>query len=67
VTWYYDGIEVGNVSSGILADPMFIVLSMGYPSYSAGNDGTPTVNASGPTGFGVVPQQITDYVRVWSP
>jgi hypothetical protein len=67
VTWYYDGVEVGTVSAGILANAMFIVLSMGYPSYSSANNSTPTTNAPGPGGFGIVPQQITDYVRVWSP
>jgi hypothetical protein len=46
---------------------MFIDLSMGFPSYGDTNDSAPTVNASGPSGFGMVPQQITDYVRVWSP
>jgi hypothetical protein len=67
VTWYYDGVDVGRVSSGILSDPQFIILSMGYPSHDGSNDWAPTVDASGPAGFGKVPEQITDYVRVWSP
>jgi Glycosyl hydrolases family 16 len=67
VDYFYDGTLVGSITSGILSDPMYIVLSMGYPAGSAGNNWTPTVNASGPSGFGQVPQQVTDYVRVWSP
>ena len=66
-TFYYDGALVGSVTSGILSDPMFIDLSMGYPASDMANNWAPTVNASGPSGFGQVPQQITDYVRVWSP
>jgi len=53
VTWYYDGVDVGTVSSGITGSPMSIVLDLAVDS---GQYGGPL---QAPATLRV------DYVRVW--
>ena len=50
VTYYYDGIKVGTITTGITGAPMYIILGLGTDPSN-----TVTVPAS----------QRTDYVRVW--
>ncbi|MCG6500424.1 family 16 glycosylhydrolase, partial [Kitasatospora sp. A2-31] len=50
VTYYYDGVKVGQITSGITSAPMYLILNN-------------AVYASGPT---VTPADMqVDYVRVW--
>jgi beta-glucanase (GH16 family) len=51
VTYYYDGVEVGQITSGVTLSPMYLILD-----YAVGGSGGPTV----------VPSTMdVDYVRVW--
>jgi uncharacterized protein YktA (UPF0223 family) len=51
VTWYYDGVEVGQLSSSHLVQPHYLVMNIINPTH-----GEPLV----------VPNEMTvDYVRVW--
>jgi beta-glucanase (GH16 family) len=51
VTWYYDGIPVGTVSSGITSDPMFLAIDLAADTIYGGP---------------VTPGTLeVDYMRVW--
>jgi len=52
ITYYYDGVKVGQLTHGITSMPMYLILGLGYGG-----------NGAGPL---VVPAtQRTAYVRVW--
>ncbi|WP_257153895.1 glycoside hydrolase family 16 protein [Streptomyces lunaelactis] len=50
VTYYYDGKQVGQITTGITSSPMFLILNNGV--YSSPTTVTPA-------------DMMTDYVRVW--
>jgi beta-glucanase (GH16 family) len=52
LTYYYDGVEVGSVSSGVLGNPVYLILN-----HSVNTDWTPAT-------FGE--PFLVDYARVWS-
>jgi beta-glucanase (GH16 family) len=51
VTYYYDGVEVGKITTGITAAPMYLILN----NSASASMGGPTVSAD----------MKVDYVRVW--
>ena len=53
VTFFYDGVQVGRITSGIASSPMYIVLNLGVSSAVSG----PVTLPSG---------MLVDYVRVLS-
>jgi beta-glucanase (GH16 family) len=52
VTYYYDGKQVGQITSGITSAPMYLILNHGISSQHGG----PTVSSA---------DMMVDYVRVW--
>ncbi len=54
VTYSYDGIVVGSITSGITSSPMFLILNL-----AVGGWGMPTSASSYPA------RMLVDYVRVW--
>lgn len=52
VTYYYDGKQVGQITSGITSSPMYLILNNAISSQHGG----PTVTPA---------DMMTDYVRVW--
>lgn len=52
ITYYYDGVQVGQLTSGITSSPMYLILGLGY---GGGQGGPLTVPAT----------QRVAYVRVW--
>jgi len=51
VTYFYDGVQVGRITQGITAAPMFVVLNLGLSSTTSG----PVTLQS---------EMLVDYVRV---
>jgi beta-glucanase (GH16 family) len=52
VTWYYDGVDVGSVTSGITSSPMYLLLTLAVDHTYGGPVLTPAT-------------MRIDYVRVW--
>ena len=52
VTYYYDGKQVGQITTGITSSPMYVILNNGVSTEHGG----PTVTPA---------DMMTDYVRVW--
>ncbi|WP_324983850.1 glycoside hydrolase family 16 protein [Streptomyces sp.] len=52
VTYYYDGKQVGQISTGITSSPMYLILNNGVSTEHGGPILTPA-------------DMMTDYVRVW--
>lgn len=52
VTFYYDGKQVGQITSGITSKPMFLILNYGISEEHGGPLVTPA-------------DMMVDYVRVW--
>jgi beta-glucanase (GH16 family) len=53
VTYYYDGVEVGKIASGITSSPMYLILNNGISD-----------SIGGPTHVGS--EMLVDYVHVYS-
>jgi beta-glucanase (GH16 family) len=51
VTYYYDGVKIGQITTGITTSPQYLILN-----YSQGAYGGPTI---------VPAEVLVDYVRVW--
>jgi len=64
VTYYYDGVEVGNITSGITSSPMFMILNDGVSSRIGGPTHVPSdmmvdwvhVYSNDPTAHAVAPE-----------
>ncbi len=53
VTYFYDGVQVGRITSGITSSPMYVVLNLGLSSTVSGPVSVPS-------------EMLVDYVRVMS-
>ncbi len=52
ITFYYDGVKVGQTTTGVTSQPQYLILGLGYGGGGAGELVTPA-------------SQRTAYVRVW--
>jgi beta-glucanase (GH16 family) len=51
VTFFYDGVNVGSITQGITASPMYLILNLGISSEHGGDTVLPS-------------EVLVDYVRV---
>jgi beta-glucanase (GH16 family) len=52
VTYYYDGVEVGRITEGVVSSPMYLILNLAVGGVYSGPVSVPST-------------VLVDYVRVW--